>query len=497
MKNPRLVFGMTHAAFRQAEQAVGESSSGPRKVRERQTDGGRSVDQILAIISPTKTSDQAEISPGDSKAAEKYSADFEELVRTMTVPDDIKAAIEAEMKLWEKDGHGQSAKLAALLYFWSEKDFSGLLKWADRIDEGNAMALAYHIQKIVEKTIEVKGTHAILGLPKNENWSGNLMYYVGSTLGKSGDTGQLAEAKGSLNPREWQNFRGYVAGNWPWAERSKLVEFAISENAPDIISRLAGSQREKSSEASAWLLELMNDETLDAGFRDKLAKEGAVKSLANGDPEMPLATRLALLRAGDSSAQPEQKIADQLATNDVRNVLRGAQDWSYEFRHGAMEADEVLAAFSAKFPDQAAKAPDAVRNALFEELIEEDSKRAMDLLKGLSPEGRSKSVLEAARNAFFQVDPNHFLTALQQVPPDDPALWDARLDAWVKHGPDNYIRLDTDYVDWVRALPEGVDRDMALYSLAMASQERNPSLAKELRGEVKNAKIKQKIGGVQ
>ncbi len=91
------------------------------------------------------------------------------------------------------------------------------------------------------------------------------------------------------------------------------------------------------------------------------------------------------------------------------------------------------------------------------------------------------------------VDPNLFLTALLQVPTDDLRLWDARLDAWVKHGPDNYQRLDANYVGWVRALPDGVDRDMALYSLALAASKDNPALAADLLTDVKNDDLKRRI----
>jgi hypothetical protein len=466
------------------------------KARGRQTDGAKSVDQILAIISPNEKG-RENLEEEWKARTDQYTADFNELVRTMDVPDDPKAAVEAEMKLGDKGEAFQSAKLAALLYFWSKKDFSGLLKWADRNDEAKTSALANHMQKIVETTIEEKGAKAIFGMPKDENWSNNLMYFAGCIVGKSGDPGQLAGAREALDPRQWRNFMATVAGNWPWDGKSKLVELAISENEPGMISRLARSHDADAVEASTWLLEVMNDETLDAGFREKFAKDPGMKSLANSDSKMPVATRIALLQGGSTEAQPDQGLFDRLATNDVKNALRGGQDWNFAFRHGAMEADEVLAAASAQFPEQAAMAPDAVRNALFETLAEQDSGRAMALLKDLSPVARTRAVLDAATEAFFQVDPNRFLGTLQHVPADDPDLWDARLDAWVKHGPDNYRRLDAGYVDWVRALPEGVDRDMALYSLAMASQESNPPLAAELRDEVKSEELKQRIGRAQ
>ena len=144
-------------------------------------------------------------------------------------------------------------------------------------------------------------------------------------------------------------------------------------------------------------------------------------------------------------------------------------------------------------PGSGAQSPDTLRKTVFESLVEGDSARAMELLDGLPPAERAKAVIDVAQARFYSVDPNLFLTALQQVPADDPQLWDARLNAWVKHGPENYQRLDAEYVGWVRTLPEGVDRDMALYSLALASAKDNPTLAAQLRAEVRNEALKQRI----
>ncbi|MEO7342233.1 MAG: hypothetical protein ABI073_15265 [Luteolibacter sp.] len=470
------------------------------KTRVRESRGGdaKSLDEIFEGISP-KFKESSEKSPIDWKARHaKYLAEFEELVKSMPVPDDLAGAVEAEMKSWSKGDHEPSAKMAALMYQWACKDFAGLLKWAgESYENPNFQAFSYHNDTILQKLMDEKGLDSVVGALNDPHWSNQILYTTSAMMGKSPDLSHIADFKEKLNPGQWRDFKRYLSDNWAWTEKSKLVELAVSENQPDIISRLARSQSRKEADASGWLLGLMKDETLDAGFREKLAKDNNLKNLALSNSKLPMADRIALLQAGDPNVKPDQSLLDQLATNDTKSHLNDDRDWSYEFRHGSVDADEVLATISTKLPDESAKSPDAIRNTVFQDLIEEDSSRAAELLKNMPPKAQAKAVMDAAQNAFFRVDPNQFLTALQLVPADDPEQWDARLSAWIKHGPDNYRRLDADYVSWVRALPDGTDRDMALYSLAIASERNNSSLSAQLRGEVKNEKLKRKMSNTQ
>ena len=501
--------GLTHAAallvgwgtwtaVQHSKAPAPEIKESKTRVRESRGGDAKSLDEIFEVISP-KFIESSGKSPIDWKTRHaKYMAEFEELLKSMPVPDDLAAAVDAEMKTWSKGDNELSPKIAALMYQWACKDFAGLLKWAgESYEDPKFRAFAYHNDTILEKLIDEKGLGSIVGALNDPHWSTQILYTTSAVMGKSSDLGHVAEFKEKLNPDQWRNFKGYLSDNWAWAEKSKLVELAVSEDQPDILSRLARSQSRKEADASGWLLELMKDETLDAGFREKLAKDGNLKNLALSNSKLPMADRIALLQAGDPNVKPDQSLLDQLATNDTKSHLNDDRDWSYEFRHGNVEADEVLASISTKLPDESAKSPDAIRNTVFQNLIEEDSTRAAELLKNMPPKARAEAVMDAAQNAFFKVDPNQFLTALQLVPADDPEQWDARLTAWIKHGPDNYRRLDAEYVSWVRALPDGTDRDMALYSLAIASERDNSSLSAQLRGEVKNEKLKRKISKTQ
>lgn len=483
------------AAFHHSRAPESESGTANSRARQHPAGGAKSLDEILAIISPKKQQASEESVAGIRARYAIFLAEFSELVKTMPVPDDLEAALAAEMKLWDKED--RSAKLAVLMYQWARKDFAGLLKWVGGYDGPNAIALVRHSNAIWEKILSEKGPDSLISGFSYPQWGNQMMDFTAHIIGSSPDLGQIEEFKEKLSPQQWQRFSRILISDWSWKEKSRLVEFAVSEHQPEMIALFASLQGKNGPEAGAWLLEVIKDENLDAGFREKLAKDGNLNDFALSNSNLPMNDRIALMQGGDPNAQANQSLYDQLATSDANNLFQNSHDWGYEFRVGKMDAAEVLAELTKEMSGYGARSPDALRKTVFENLVEEDSARAMVLLGDLPPAERAKAVIDVAQARFYAVDPNLFLTALQQVPADDPQLWDARLNAWVKHAPDNYRRLDADYVSWVRALPDGVDRDMALYSLALVAANDYPSLAADLRAEVQNDDLKQRISKTQ
>jgi hypothetical protein len=237
----------------------------------------------------------------------------------------------------------------------------------------------------------------------------------------------------------------------------------------------------------------MGDESLDAEFREELLNSPRWNDFVLNGISMPLDERLKLLGAEDEARGRD--VFGQLAERDLMAILKGGRDWRHAFRHGDADAAEVLAAMAKELPELAARAPEALRNQLFIQLSEEDPERAMALLGGLPEDEKARIAIQAPRWYFGNIDPNHFLAALEKVPADTPELWDARLDAWNNKTPRNHARLDQEYVAWVRQLAPGVDREMALFSLANAVQGKDGALAAELRGELTDAALKQRTEG--
>ena len=87
---------------------------------------------------------------------------------------------------------------------------------------------------------------------------------------------------------------------------------------------------------------------------------------------------------------------------------------------------------------------------------------------------------------FLGTDPNLFLEALRLVSAEDSRFHDARQEAWDSVAGVNFQDYDAAYVDWVVALPESVDREMALLALARAAEKKDGQLAARLRAEIKS-----------
>ncbi|HVJ46270.1 MAG TPA: hypothetical protein VM511_07790, partial [Luteolibacter sp.] len=61
--------------------------------------------------------------------------------------------------------------------------------------------------------------------------------------------------------------------------------------------------------------------------------------------------------------------------------------------------------------------------------------------------------------------------------------------AWWNLTPGNQWRLESGYVDWVKNLPAGLDREMASFALLKNLQGRDPALAETLKAEIKDPKL--------
>jgi hypothetical protein len=444
-----------------------------------------SGDEVLETVRAASTHE------ADRKAEEELNREFDRVVATMEVPEDLAAALSAEIAEWLKDGKDQrkpSLKIMALLYHWTARDMTGLMKWAESGD-AESDALLWHCIPVFSKVAKDKGPEVFAG-GLGGKFGGFAIFALAQELGSTADPARVLALKASLPEDRWLRLRGQLLNSWPFEQKDALVELAMAEKQAAMLVGFAGRN---GAEGTRWLSDLMADESLDAGFREELQKSPGWKNFVLNGTTMPLDERLKLL-GGEDEARGRD-VFGQLAERDLNAILKDGRDWRHAFRHGEADAAEVLAAMSKELPELAARAPEALRNQLFIQLSEEDPERAMALLDGLPEDERAKVAIQAPRWYFGNIDPNHFLAALEKVPADTPELWDARLDAWNNKTPRNHARLDQEYVAWVRQLPPGVDREMALFSLANAVQTKDGVLAAELRGELTDAALKQRMEG--
>ena len=287
-----------------------------------------------------------------------------------------------------------------------------------------------------------------------------------------------------MDPQTWQYIRQMVTSQWSAEHKEDLLKIAIEENAPSILATFPRIH----PESADWFTSLATDTSLPEEFRIAFLADPKVLQFLSENPATPLEQRLQYTNIPDP-----QIVKDRLLHGDVTRLMSSPQDLRFAFRRGEMTAEEVYQAIADGTPELAEALPAQLRSLVFQNLAEEDPAKAMTLLKELPESEQHQTMLKATRTFFNDVEPDHFLAALQQVPSDTPDLWEQRLDAWNIRSFTNSNRLNEDFLTWIRELPPGLDREMALYSLARAVQLNDLKLAAQLRSEVTDPQLKQRI----
>lgn len=498
MTNRRLISsGLTHAAallvgwggwtaIRQFERERTETAKAKSDASEAKNSHARTLEKRFAGFAAQAAAEAAAAENHDwPRMDDRLRDEFSRAIAARILSGDYETTLAAEMAGME-EGETPSMKMGALLYAWALEDPLALLDWRGYEDGARGKVLWFYEEEIFRKLIAERGLASLAPILKHSPGGDFTARTVARILAKSADVGALGNLK-QLSGDGWRRVRPNEIGElWPWAERTKLVNFAVPEGEVEMIAGLAGSDAGKTAGAGAWLLQLLRDESLDPGFREKLAKDEVLKEIARGDRRLPLNERVALMEGGNPELGNEGQHQELFVWRDVCGILNDQRDWAYEFRHGVVEAPEVLAEISKELPEIAAKCPDLLRDQVFKILIEEDPARAVRLLDPLPPDERMRTLVESAKGAFYQVDPNLLLAALRLVPADDPRLREERQQVWTKTSPYNYEDHDAAYVEWVRALPDGVDREMALLALARAADKTESGLAAKLLTEMKS-----------
>jgi hypothetical protein len=157
----------------------------------------------------------------------------------------------------------------------------------------------------------------------------------------------------------------------------------------------------------------------------------------------------------------------QISTVDINELMKSGPDYRFAFRHGAMTADEILAAVKTEFPELASASDFETRVRVFNELASEDAQGAYALLAGLPEEQRNLAVIHQARWSFRDNSPDTFFAMINLAPgPDSAEAIPQREDAWSAYGRSAYREYGDDYLQWVRELPSGANRDAARSTLA-------------------------------
>jgi len=277
-----------------------------------------------------------------------------------------------------------------------------------------------------------------------------------------------------------------MIGGWPADKVDRFLELAMAMKDPNLLQMFLDSGDPRKQAALLVLMDSRDDlaqafpnlPEVPAGLRGHLYRYA--------DPSVPLDERIAQMKNLDwlKNATPEalrEGALKQISTVDINELMKTGTDYRYAFRHGAMTADEILIAVKEQFPELAAASEYETRVRVFNELASEDAQAAYALIADLPEEQRINAVLHQSRWSFRHNSPDAFYEMINLAPgPDSATAAPQRADAWKSYAPRAYGQYREDYVEWVRELPAGANRDAARASLAAVLKQSNQAeLAKE------------------
>lgn len=307
---------------------------------------------------------------------------------------------------------------------------------------------------------------------------------LGTRLSEMNTTEAAAFFKESGISESGALLRTMIRG-WPADSASGFLDLALATGDIKLVRSFLEGPARRSSE----LLVLMDQrKDLPEAFSDFFASYPELRGhlYRYADPSVPLDERIAQMKnlTWLKDATPEalrEGALKQISTVDINELMKTGPDYRYAFRHGAMTADEILAAVRETFPELAAASDYETRVRFFNELASEDAQAAFSLIAHLPEEQRNLAVIHQSRWTFRDTPPEAFFEMINLAPgPDSAEAAPQRADAWTNYGSSAYSEYGDYYLDWVRELPAGVNRDVARSTLAKVLRQNNQA---DLAGE--------------
>lgn len=278
---------------------------------------------------------------------------------------------------------------------------------------------------------------------------------------------------------------GWLAAGWPPDKAAGFLDLALATGDVSLLENYFYGNPRKGSELLV-LMEKRDDlpQNFSEYLKDNPELVGHLYRYA--DPSVPLDERVERMRnlsfLKDSTPEGLREIAlKQISTVDINELMKSGPDYRYAFRHGAMTAEEVLSAVRLQLPAMAAASDYETRVRVFNELASEDAEAAFALISHLPPEQRNLAVLHQSRWTFRDTSPDAFYAMIGLAGgPDSAEAAPQRAEAWSVYGKSAYQDYGDYYLDWVRELPQGLNRDVARSTLVgVLREQRKDELAKE------------------
>lgn len=392
--------------------------------------------------------------------------------------------IQLEKKLAER------IDAAAKFYRWMEDDPQAALEFMNAFPDQSygplSSGISYGLEHWAEKTDPEKVKELVSASPEKGS-SFMMMLGLGRQIGGAADLASFTKLYQEVKPGMRMAISS-VADRWPVERAGELADFAMGQSDPFL---LAGSlKRMTAKEGAAWL-----SAALDTGGNEKALKQfamnGGLSILAAYDAELGYEEAVALWerfgRVTGDPANARQMAEQRLVSSEVQRFIGKGEinDVVQSFKEGKTDAAGVLAAIQSGLPDVSSGQPELVRDQVYGALVKIHPVAAVQLFADMTEEERFKKVNSLTATIMGTTPDPQFVYDLYEAVPYRPELGPEadRIDVWNRLSAKSYSIYGDDYIAWIRQLPAGRNRDMALTSMAAQLEKNDPEQAAALRAE--------------
>jgi hypothetical protein len=423
------------------------------------------------------------------KIGDEQKQKFESLKDSFVLESDPAKQYQAVMDRFAKDPQ-QWAELQLLSLAWLRQDADGYLAFLARTQADYSGSGLYGAVK--ERCLELSREQNLELLRKLEAASqptgtqALFSHLVASTLA-SGRLEDAISLAAQLEPSQRNSFYMRLSIECPEGLRPEAFKWFADQGQIQCLRQMAFHVFEEKSDGmgSSWLQEMAEryPET-----RETLVNSGIYQQIMmNTWLKVPVVQGLAEMVAGMpgtlSDEEKRSKALDRLCSQAAGAALGDAWNLEQMAGGGPLTVEQIVDQMGPRAKELFATAPDEMRKAIFSKLSLHDPEAAVALTEPFDPKVREQLLLKAATDPTQVREGNaeQMLKLFTALPPSkDQGPLQARFMAWGQITDNAYRTYGDSYPAWLLALPNSVDRDMALSHLAMAVKGSDPELSARL-----------------
>jgi hypothetical protein len=438
--------------------------------------------------------------PGDPKKAqaklndwlktqEEQKLKFESLKDSFVLDSDPAKQYEAAMERYKKD-YRLTAEIQLISLAWLRQDADGFLAFLAKTKGDDPGSGLYGAVKERCRELSLEQNLELLGKLEaaSQSYSGQALFshLVASSLtaGRLEDVLALAD---QLQPRQKNSFYLRLAIECPEKLRPEAFKWFADHAQIQCLQQMAARPGQEVSGGmnSPWLGEMVEryPET-----RATLVNSGLYQGfMMDTWTKLPVAQGLAEMVAGMPGTLSDEakrvKALEVLCANAAGAALAEQGDLRRILGNGHPTMEQIVDQMGPRAKELFATAPDEMRKAIFPQLALHDPEAAVALTEPFDPKVREQLLLKAATGPTQVREGNaeQMLKLFTALPPSkDQGPLQARFMAWGQITDNAYRTYGDSYPAWLLALPNSVDRDMALSHLAMAVKGTDPELGARL-----------------